>query len=177
MRRTLIILAIALVALIGGLGLWGATLPREHQATSRITVAAPPESVYNVMRDIGMTASWWKDLTSVETVPSIDGWERWKETSGGMSFTLIVDQEEPPLRFTTRIDTTGHPPFGGTWTYEVAIAAGGHTTVTIREDGTVDNPFFRVATKLMGTHATLDSYLTALSVKFGQPATPAHVTP
>ncbi len=177
MRRTLILLASALVALIGGLGVWGATIPREHQATSRIVVAAPPESVYNMMRDLATTATWWKDLKSVETVPSTDGWERWKETSGGMSFTLIVDLEEPPLHFKTRIDTTGHPPFGGTWTYDVAIASGGRTTVTLTEDGTVNNPYFRVATKLMGTHATLDSYLTALSVKFGQPATPAHVTP
>ena len=177
MKKTLIILAIALIACIAGLGLWGATLPREHQATSQVIIVAPPESVYNVMRDFGSTATWWKDLKVVEAVPGTDGWERWKETSGGMSFTLIVDQEEPPLRFKTRIDTTGHPPFGGTWTYQTAIASGGHTTVTITEDGTVDNPFFRVVSKLMGTHATLDSYLTALSVKFGHPATPAHVTP
>ena len=177
MRRTLLIIASALVALIGGLGVWGATLPREHQATSRIVVAAPPESVYNVMRDLATTATWWKDLKSVETVPSTDGWERWKETSGGMSFVVIIDQEEPPVSFKTRIDTTGHPPFGGTWTYAVAIAAAGHSTVTITEEGTVDNPFFRVASKLMGTHATLDSYLTALSTRFGPVATPVHVLP
>ena len=152
MRRTLLIIASALVALIGGLGVWGATLPREHQATSRIVVAAPPESVYNVMRDLATTATWWKDLKSVETVPSTDGWERWKETSGGMSFVVIIDQEEPPVSFKTRIDTT-------------------------TEEGTVDNPFLRVASRLMGTHATLDSYLTALSARFGPVATPVHVLP
>lgn len=177
MRRTLIILALTLLALIAGLGAWGASLPHEHHATSRITVAAPPESVYNVMRDMATTPTWWKDLKKIESVPSTDGWERWKETSGGMSFVVIIDQEEPPVRFKTRIDTTGHPPFGGIWSYEVAIAAAGHSTVTITEDGRVDNPFFRVGMKVMGTHATLDSYLAALSARFGQPATPVHVTP
>lgn len=177
MKKTLIILAIALIACIAGLGLWGASLPRGHQATSRVVVAAPPESVYNVMRDFATTPTWWKDVKRIEAVPGTDGWERWRETSGGISFIVIIDQEEPPLRFRTRVDTTGHPPFGGTWTYQTAIASGGHTTVTITEDGTVDNPFFRVVSKLMGTHATLNSYLTALGVKFGQTVTPAHVTP
>jgi uncharacterized protein YndB with AHSA1/START domain len=177
MKKPLIILALTLLALIAGLGAWGASLPREHHASSRVTVAAPPESVYNTMRDLVTTPVWWKDLKKIESVPGTDGWERWKEASGGMSFVVVVDQEDPPVSFRTRIDTTGHPPFGGIWTYEVAIAEGGRSTVTLSEDGTVDNAFFRVEMKLMGTHATLDSYLAALSVKFGHPATPVHVLP
>jgi uncharacterized protein YndB with AHSA1/START domain len=177
MRRILAYIALTILALIAGLGAWGAALPREHKVASRITIPAPPESVYNVMRDIGTLTTWWHQVEKVEAVPGTDGWERWRETSDGMVFTLIIDTEEPPLRFSTRIDTAGGPSFGGTWTHEVAMAPGGGTTLTITEDGWVSNPFFRVMMKLGGPHTTLDSYLVALGGRFGQTVAPAHVTP
>ena len=177
MRRTLLILASILVALIGGLGLWGAVLPREHHATSRATITAPPESVYAVIRDIGRLPAWWKDAQSVISVPGTDGWERWQEDINGFVLTLIVSEEEPGVRLVTTIDTTGNDGFGGTWRYETTISQGGATTVTITEAGWVKNPFFRVMMKLGGTHTTLDSYLTALGAKFGKTVTPTHVVP
>lgn len=177
MTKALSIIGISLLTLIALLGAWGATLPRDHKVAARITVAAPPESVYNVMRDIAALPSWWHDVQQVEAVPSTDGWERWKETADGMAFTLIVDFEQPPVTFTTRIDTTGGSAFGGTWTHEVALAPGGGTTVTITEEGWVANPYFRVMMRLAGPYATLDSYLPALGSRFGTTATPAHITP
>jgi uncharacterized protein YndB with AHSA1/START domain len=177
MRRTLIAIALSLLALIAGLGAWGATLPREHTVRAQIALAVPPESVYTVMRDIGALPAWWHDVEKVEAVTGTDGYERWKETSDGMAFTLIINTEEPPLRFTTRIDTTGNPGFGGMWTHEVALASGGGTTVTITEEGWVANPYFRVMMKLGGPTRTIDSYLTALGSRFGASVTPAHLTP
>ena len=177
MRRILIAIALVLLALIAGLGAWGATLPREHTVTGEVTLATPPESVYNVMRDIGALAAWWRDVEKVEAVTGADGFERWKETSDGMAFTLIVNTEDPPLNFTTRIDTTGSPGFGGTWTHAVALAPGGGTRVTITEAGWVSNPYFRVMLKLGGPYRTIDSYLTALGGRFGATVTPAHLTP
>ncbi len=177
MRRILTYAALLILALIAGLGAWGAILPREHTVRGRITLAAPPESVYNVMRDIRALPTWWHEVQSVEEVSGTDGFERWKETTDGMAFTLIINTEEPPLRFTTRIDTTGSPGFGGMWTHEVALAPGGGTTVTITEEGWVGNPFFRVIMKLGGPYRTLDSYLVALGGRFGETVTPAHITP
>ena len=43
MNKILVAVPLALLALIAGLGLWGVTLPREHHASSRVTIAAPPE--------------------------------------------------------------------------------------------------------------------------------------
>lgn len=177
MKKTLLTIALTLLALIGGLGLWGALLPRDHTAASRVTLAAPPDSVYNVMRDIQALPSWWPDVQQVEAVPGPDGWERWKETSDGMAYTIIIESEEPPLNFTTRIDTTGSPIFGGTWTHEVRLAPGGGSSVTITEAGWVSNPYFRVMMKLGGPYSTLDSYLTALGSRFGETVTPVHLTP
>jgi uncharacterized protein YndB with AHSA1/START domain len=177
MRRALIAVPLVLLALIAALGLWGVTLPREHHASSRVTIAAPPESVYTVMRDQGALPAWWSEVQSITNVPGTDGWERWKEKMGGAEFTLIVTEEEPGVRFVTQIDTAGGVAFGGTWLHETALAAGSGTTVTITENGWIGNPFFRVGMKLMGDNSTLDSYLTALGAKFGQTVTPTHVIP
>jgi uncharacterized protein YndB with AHSA1/START domain len=177
MRKKLILIALSLLALVALLGLWGMTLPREHRVASRVTIAAPPESVYNVMRDVGKSPAWWKDLQSATAVPGTDGWERWKEAMGGNSFTLIISDEEPSVRFITTIDTTGGSAFGGEWTHEVAMAPGGSSTVTITESGWVSNPYFRVMMKVGGPYSSLDSYLIALGTRFGQTVTPAHVAP
>jgi uncharacterized protein YndB with AHSA1/START domain len=178
MRRILIAIPIVIVLLIGGLFAWGATLPREHRAGSRVTIAAPPESVYNVMRDQGALASWWSEVDTIFALPGTDGWERWREKMGGAEFTIIVTEEEPPLRFITVIDTAGGPLFAGRWVHEVTLAPGGGSTVTIREDGWVGNPFFRAMMVLGGgVDHTLDSYLTALGKRFGQDVTPGRVVP
>ena len=177
MRKIFLSIGASILALIAGLGAWGAALPRDHTVAARITLTAPPESVYNVMRDIRTLPTWWHEVESVEEVAGTDGYERWKETSDGMTFTLIINTEDPPLAFTTRIDTTGSPGFGGMWTHEVALAPGGGATVTVTEAGWVANPYFRVMMKLGGPWRTLDSYLTALGARFGETVTPAHLTP
>ena len=91
--------------------------------------------------------------------------------------TLIVSQETPNEELVTTIDTAGGPPFGGTWTYRTTLAPGGGTALTITEEGTVSNPYYRVMMRLGGTHATLDSYLVALGKRFGKDVHPAHLIP
>ena len=177
MRRTLLIIAFILVALIGGTGIWGLTLPADHEVASRITVPAPPESVYNTIRDIKSLPVWWKEAESVAPVVSQDGWERWSERSGGMAMTIIIRQEDPPYHLVTEIDTTGHPPVGGTWSYDTKLAPGGGTEVTVTEHGHLSNPYFRVMMRLGGPWSSIDSYLTALGHRFGKDVTPAHVVP
>jgi hypothetical protein len=59
-----------------------------------------------------------------------------------------------------------HLPFGGTWTYEVAPAVGGGSTLTITENGEVYNLVFRFISRfVMGYTATIDRYLEALRKK------------
>jgi hypothetical protein len=175
MRRTLIIIALAIIALIAGVGTWGLTLPREHRAASRITLTTPRDSVYSVMRDFGSHPTWWPSMTKVEAVPSTDGWERWTETVEGFAVTFKVTEEEPPLRFRTEIEGGPDAIFGGTWSYEVEIGPGSASVVTVREDGWVSNPFYRAMMKVSGPHAGMDSFLTALGTRFGQQVTPVHV--
>jgi hypothetical protein len=176
-RTLLIALALTLLALIGGLGIWGTTLPRDHAVSSRVTIAAPAESIYNVMRDFKAIPTWWPAATAIEMVPSTDGFERWRETVDGFEMTIILREEEWPLRMATEIDTTGGSAFGGTWLHEVRIIDSAQSEVTITERGWVSNPYFRVMMKFGGEHTSIDSYLAALAARFGATTTPAHVTP
>jgi hypothetical protein len=176
-HKLLITVALTLLALIGGLGIWGATLPRDHVVASRVTIAAPAESIYNVMRDFKTIPTWWPAVTAIAEVPSTDGYERWRETVDGFEMTIILREERWPLRMATEIDTTGGGAFGGVWIHEVKIVDSTSSEVTVTEQGWVSNPYFRVMMKLGGEHTSIDSYLTALSARFGGAAAPAHVVP
>lgn len=178
MRRILISIAILLVLLIGGLFAWGATLPREHTAGSRVTLTTPPESVYAVMRDQAALHTWWSEVDTIFPVTGADGRERWGEKMGGAEFTIIVTEDEAPHRFVTVIDTLGDPFFAGRWVHEITPATNGGSVVTIKEDGWVGNPFFRAMMVMGGgVNHTLDSYLTALGKRLGQDVTPERVVP
>ena len=56
-------------------------------------------------------------------------------------------------------------PFGGTWTYRIAPAAGG-SDLTITEDGEVYNVFFRFMSRFVfGHHATMDGFIKHLQAR------------
>ncbi len=81
-----------------------------------------------------------------------------------------VAESTEPVRLVMRI-ADDKLPFGGIWTYEIQEEAGG-TRITITEDGEIYSPFFRVMSRFFfGYHATQESYLTALSTRFGETPT------
>ena len=159
-----------LVALLFVAGLF---FPREHVATSEITLRRPIDSVYTVLRDLGNFPKWWSDVTLSERVSGVQG-ERWKQEAGGMSMQLDVVDEVPPLRLVTRIVEEKGAVFGGTWTYMLTQSASGGTVVSVTEQGWIGPPPFRVIQSVMGMHGTLDGMLTALGKHFGESVTPAH---
>lgn len=173
MRWVLIVLG-SVVGLIIVIALIGLLLPRNHRATSRLSLPQPPDTVWATVRDFGQLAAWWPDVKEVERLEDADGRERWRESlAGDMTLVLRIAEESPPTRLRSVIEDTGEP-FGGEWVYQVA-ADGGGSIVEITEDGWVSNPIFRVVSRLMGHHRTMDSYLTALGRKFGVAAGPEHV--
>lgn len=166
-----------LVALILVLVITGMLLPRTHVATSSIEVAKPPAEVWAVIRDLGQVPDFWPDIKSSQRMPDREGRETWSQTmKNGFVIPLEIDEDRPPHRLVSRIAIEGKAPFGGTWIYEVIESAAG-SRVRLTEDGFVDNPFFRVVSKVMGHHSTLDSYLRALGKRFGETVQPVHDTP
>jgi hypothetical protein len=153
----------------------GLLLPRTHRATSTIQIGKPPAEVWSAVRDLGKVPEFWPDIKTSVRQPDRDGHEVWLQTMrNGFALPLVIEEDNPPTRMVTRIAIEGKAPFGGSWIYEVA-ASGAGTIVTLTEDGFVDNPFFRVVSKMMGYHATLDGYLKALARRFGEQSQPTHL--
>jgi uncharacterized protein YndB with AHSA1/START domain len=164
-----------LVALGALVALIGARLPRGHMAASAVTLGQPPESVWKVIRDLGGVTGWWPEMAQVERLPDKDGREMWRQRmKNGFDMPLVVVEDHPPSRLVTRLDVPPNAPFGGTWTYDVAPAAGG-TRVRITENGEINNVFFRFMSRfIFGYHGSQDGYLRRLGEKFGEAVTPVH---
>ena len=175
MTKWILIVGGVAVGLIILVTLVGFALPRDHTVASRITLHQPPDSVFSVIRDIGAISRWWPTVKQVSRRNDPQGREIWDETMrDGMVMGLEVAAEEPPRMVKTVI--VGDAPFGGSWTTRIVSVPGG-STVTVTEDGWVSNPIFRLLSRLMGHHSTMDSYLTALGSRFGEQVSPQHFGP
>lgn len=168
--RIVIGLAI-LAAVIFAIGLG---IPKNHRAESRVTLEKSPDEVWSVIGNPAALVGTWSELTSARQVQGAGGREVWEQEAGGFTMRLIIESSNPPRRLVTRIDADEKAAFGGTWTYTLTPAGNG-TTVSIVEDGYVNNPLFRVMMSLMGKHRTLDGYLKALGDKFDEVVRPEHV--
>ena len=156
MLRILILVLGVLVALILLLVAIGYALPINHMATREARLAAPPERVFSVLRDVEKFPTWRSDVKSVEvlaTTPAL----RWRER-GDNDITFEMETVEAPGKIVTRIvDKT--LPFGGSWSYDLSPEGGG-TRLVITENGEVYNPLFRFMSRFVFGHtATIDRFL------------------
>ena len=158
MRIVILVLGglVALVLLVIAIGF---ALPIAHVATRDTRLAAPPERVFGVLRDVEKYPAWRSDVERVEvlaTVPAL----RWRER-GDNDITFEMETVEAPRRIVTRIADRSLP-FGGSWTYELSPQDGG-TRLAITENGEVYNPLFRFMSRFVFGHtATLEQYLADL---------------
>jgi len=173
MKWVLIVVA-GLVGLIALMALVGAFLPRDHRATSTISVRQPPDSVWKTVRDLGGITAWWHEAQESVRLPDKDGHEAWRQKVGGFDMPLVVLESQPPRRLVTKIDSPPGAAFGGTWTYELTPESGG-TRLSVTEAGWIANSIFRFMSRfLFGYYGSLDGYLKALGKKYGETVTPAH---
>lgn len=171
MKWVLIVLG-GVIGLVVLMALVGAFLPRDHRATSMITLRQAPDSVWQVVRDLGGAGAWWPEVKEVSRLPDRDGKETWRQKMRDFDAAFLVLESTAPVRLVTQIDGGKGAAFGGTWTYELAAVDGG-TRVTVTEAGWISNPIFRVMARLFGFYGTLDSYLKALGTRFGETVAPA----
>jgi uncharacterized protein YndB with AHSA1/START domain len=177
MKWALIIVG-SLFSLLALIALIGAMQPRDHVATMTATIAAPADKVWAVLTDVAAYPTWRTGLKSVDVLSKPDAPLSWRENTRQGPMTLTVESFEPPRRMVARIMDDGQP-FGGAWEYVVAPdnTDAGKARVTITERGWVSNPIFRFVSRfVMGHYSTLDTYLRALSRKFGAEVTPARLS-
>jgi uncharacterized protein YndB with AHSA1/START domain len=167
MKRALLAILGSMLAVLLLVCAIGATLPREHTSTVQVTVQAPPERVNALIRTVEQGPRWRSDLTRVELLPlDRNGRPRFRE-HGDETLEYVIDEEIPPRRLVTRIETPG--PFGGRWVYDLSPAAGG-TTLQITEEGWVSNVLFRfLAAYVFGYGETLRIYAQDLERELSVP--------
>ena len=173
MKWVLVVLG-AVLGLVALMALIGAVVPREHRATSTVTLHQPPDSVWRVVRDLGGVPAWWPEIKESVRRPDQNGREAWRQKMSGWDVPLIVIDATPGRRLVTQIDTSAGGAFGGTWTYELAPDSAG-TRISVTEAGWIGNPIFRFLSRfIFGYYGSLDGYLTALGKRFGEEVEPEH---
>lgn len=157
----------------GGAWLYGRAQPREHYVVSSITLVAPADSVWKVIRDIERSPTWWSDVRGVRRLTDKPR-ESWEQDMGAAGMVRMeITRVVPGRQMTTTILNDEQQDWGGTWTYDVVPTASG-TELTITEEGWVDPPLGRAFMKLRGRYRTIDSFLRSLGAHFGEPVNPRH---
>ena len=173
MKWVLIVLG-AVLGLVALMTLIGAFVPRDHRATSTITLRQAPDSVWKVIRDLGGVPAWWPEVKESVRQPDRNGQEVWRQKMSGFDVPLIVIEASPPGRLVTQIDTSAGGSFGGTWTYEL-VPISGSTKISVTEAGWIGNPILRALSRFVfGYYGSLDGYLKALGKHFGEEVRPTH---
>ncbi len=159
--RWLLIIGGTLGGLVAVIIAAGYALPVKHVASLSVELDAPPERVWETITDMTSFPLWRKDVKSVEIVQRAPAGPVWRERSSDGTITYETVESVPPLRLISRISDRSLP-FGGTWTFDLTPTPRG-TRLTIREDGEVYNPVFRLASRfVLGHDATIRKYIADL---------------
>jgi hypothetical protein len=139
----------------------GAMLPVEHLARARASLAAPPERVAALVRDVEAQPRWRGGVTAIEILERSPDGIRYVERQGSDAITFTFREERPGALFRSTI-ADPDLPFGGFWIIALEPAGSG-TTIRIEEHGSVTNPLFRFVSRfILGHEATMKAYLADL---------------
>jgi uncharacterized protein YndB with AHSA1/START domain len=174
-KRALLIAGIAVVLVLLLVFVAGGFIPRTHVASSTLVVDAPIDSVWTAIRNFEELPSIWAGLDRVERVDTSSTDEVWMYYRSTGPMAIAIESAEPPHRLVTRIVADEESSaFGGTWTYALAPEGEG-TRVTVTEAGFINSRIFRVVSKIIGVHGTMDSFLRSLGAHYGGEAEPEHL--
>src|ERR1700704_6272565 len=95
-------LALTVVGVLAGLiilvAIIGAMLPRDHVATMRATIGAPPDKVFAALNDVAAYPSWRADVQRVEVLSVTP--LTWREHSRQGDMTFAMEHSDPPRAVT-----------------------------------------------------------------------------
>jgi uncharacterized protein YndB with AHSA1/START domain len=161
MLKILLWIVGGLAALVGAVCAVGLALPKHHVARAEQAIAAPPERVAELVREVEAQPRWRKGVTAIDVQERGEGRLRYRERSGGDVIAYLFEETAPGSTFRSTI-TDETLPFGGSWTITLTPAGEG-TLVSIVEQGEVRNPIFRALARFVfGHQATMKAYLADL---------------
>lgn len=154
-------LLIGVVSLVGlGVAVWGIgmLLPSQVTASRSAELKASPTRVFQTVTDIEKQGAWRKDIKTVRVHPSGKSWT--EETTQGTVLDFEVRYKELNTRF--ELEFASKQGFSGSWVGVFAASSNG-TMVQITETIEIQNPIFRVMSRIFGfTDKFIDAYLTQL---------------
>lgn len=174
--KILLIIAGAIVVIVVVLAIAvfviGSRLPQNHIASRSIRLDRSPSEVYATVRDFGSSSKWRPDVKSVEMLDATEnGRIQFRELGSNGTITYELLDDVPDQQIVTRI-VDRDLGYSGSWTYSFSPSGDG-TTITITENGEVSNLIFRfMSYYFFGHTATIDAYLMALALSFGESAVP-----
>lgn len=168
MKWVLIVVGLLLV-LICAVVIVGLLLPKLHVASRRAKYNRPAEEVWEVISDLLTHAEWRRGVIEMKRVEDQGDKAVWKEVRRrGDSISYLVEESEPPRKLVTRI--VNNRQFGGTWTWEIEPVDENQCMFRITERGEIYNPIFRIVARyFMGYTGVMDTCLTDLAAKYGDP--------
>ena len=162
-------LVVILILIAGAACLYALTIPEHQVHTRTTTLKQSPDAIFALLTDLPNFPKWNRNMVKIEMLPPVDGKEATRQTfKGNMSMTIVTSESTPPSRLVRSMGDVGGP-FEGSWTYAIAPTADG-TKVTITEDSTMKQPFFRLMSKLFGETKYIDEHLEDMAKKFGETA-------
>jgi hypothetical protein len=165
--KWILVIGCGLVVLVAVMAAVGAMLPRDHHASRKARYHVAPEVLYAVLAG---PPDWRTGVKSYGELPDLDGRKRWwEEDTHHHKIIYELAEAKPPGRLVTRIAQPGLP-FGGGWTFEIALIPSGGAELRVTEDGEIYNVIFRfMARFLFGYTGSIETYLRDLGAKFGEP--------
>lgn len=154
-RRTRLRRFAVLGPLLGLTAIWsaGLLLPSRRAESAWSELPAPPEAVFRILSDVDGMPDWRADVKAVERLPNVPGAVRWRETApGGRARAFEMTESDPPVRLVVR--PAGEGAADRRWIYRLVAAGASGTTLEVREERRIINPFRRAFAGAFGFERT-----------------------
>lgn len=131
---------IGVAVFVGACYVRGMYLPAQATVDASTTIMAPPARVWSTLTKSAALPQWRKSVTAVEPLPEENGDPCIYEKQTSHRTKVCEHVTRPGRQVVFRIDDDA---FRGTWTVDLAPIQNSATHVTITQEGTFANPWYR----------------------------------
>jgi len=165
--KKLLILLVIIAAIVFVVGY---RLPEDHTASRDKVFSATPERIFKEISTPSAYPKWRSGVQQVQILADSAGMPRFRESAMSGDVTYVVEHQTPNRQYVVTI-ADASLPYSGSWTFDLTPVAGG-TQLSITEEGSVHNPFFRFMSRyVFGHFKTIDGYLSDLDKRLSSNVT------